>query len=697
MNKQKMFNGNKRKISAAAILAAALAAIWLALEILVFVIALPNSPQINGDDFCLTDKGENGYIVDRDRTLYFSADCGAVQTVSFVAYGEGTGVLNMTVKGYDPSNSANILTYAKESFAIENNKETKSVVIQMDIPANAGEFLITFEHDGFDYSVDKIIFNERGAVNFNFARLLMVWAIILIFALLKYFDLWRVYFDPNKKEHAASALALCLVSVLIAVLLSGTLCPDREEVAYPFEATLNYYNPYEQQFDAFMKGQLHIDFEPSEELKALENPYDPASRDGVYYLWDRAYYEGYYYSYFGIAPILTVYYPYYLINGALPADDTVSSAFAIMTALFFSMAAVKLAAMYTKKLPLPILWIGTLGALFSTQIFLIMRGHSRFYYIAIAAGMAFLSMFIWLFLCGISGSLRLSTQNDKGIAWRRPLIFVFAGAAFGLCFLSRYNMALLAAFAIVPMLWFSVVKERKDGKCKFRSLKRIIPELVALGAPVVIALGAQLVMNHLRFDSILEFGTTYQLTVSDVSQNKIRLADLPYAIFHYFLQPLSFWSDFPFVSLYYTKLQSYGHYVYVDTGMGLLSIPFMWSLLGSVWLFRDKNQSARRKTVVGAILLGALVVSLLDFCLGGVIYRYTCDLTLICAVLGLYIVYAISERASETGSEVKTNTAVTVLVVLTIFVSMSLAFSLNANLTDYSPSAYIAFRDFFSN
>ena len=75
-------------------------------------------------------------------------------------------------------------------------------------------------------------------------------------------------------------------------MLTGTFCAifigGRGEVAYPLENGVNQYNPYVQQTDAFLKGQLHIDYKPSDELLALENPYDYSSRDGIYYLWDRA-------------------------------------------------------------------------------------------------------------------------------------------------------------------------------------------------------------------------------------------------------------------------------------------------------------------------------------------------------------------------------------------------------------------------
>ena len=502
-----------------------------------------------------------------------------------------------------------------------------------------------------------------------------------------------------KKEinkQAISAALLCLVCVTVAVLLSGLLCPDREEIGYPFDKHLGAYNPYEQQFDAFMKGQLHIDLLPDKALAELKNPYDPYQRDGIYYLWDRAYYDGKYFSYFGVAPILTVYYPYYLINGALPADDTVSAIFAVATALFFSMAAIKLWAVLGKKAPMWLVWLLTLGALTSTQVFLVMRGATRFYYIATIAGMAFLSAFAWLFLCGISGTFCL-TKREEPVekTWLKPLIFALAGIAYGLCFLSRFNMALVAAFVIVPMLWFCIVRE--NGK--FRDLRKIIVELIALALPVVVAISAQLIMNYARFDSFFEFGTNYQLTVSDVSKNKLRLGDLGYAIFHYFLQPLDFTEDFPLASLFYTTLEDYGHFVYVDTGMGIFAIPFMWTLLGSIFVFADKKQSIGRKTTLAAALVGMLVVAWFNFCLGGVIFRYTCDLTVTGSLASLAIAFALSDSASADGNNLAlkrgVNIALVCLTVATLFVSITLAFSINVNLTDYPEAVYKGFRALF--
>ena len=501
--------------------------------------------------------------------------------------------------------------------------------------------------------------------------------------------------EKRLKKQALSAALLCLVCVMLAVILSSLLCPYRDEVAYPFDKYLGSYNPYEQQFDAFMKGQLHIDRVPDEKLAELENPYDYYQRDGIDYLWDRAYYDGKYFSYFGVAPIITVYYPYYFITGSLPAEDTVSAVFAIMTALFFSMAAVKLWAMLGRKTPMWLLWILTLGALTSTQVFLVMRGETRFYYIATISGMAFLSAFTWLFLCGISGTVRLDKREERERSWVRPIIFAFAGIFYGLCFLSRFNMALLAAFVILPMLWFCIVRE----KAGYRPIKKILIELSSLALPVVLAVAAQLIMNYARFDSLFEFGTTYQLTVSDVSKNKLRLGDLGYAIFHYFLQPLNFTEDFPLASLFYTRLESYGHFVYVDTGMGLFAIPFAWLLFASVFVFADKKQSVGRKTTVAAALVGMLFVAWFNFCLGGVIFRYTCDLTVVAALVSLAIAFMLSDGISQDvgGQAIKKglNITLALLTAATLFVCITLAFSINVNLTDYPKDVYNAFRGLF--
>ena len=330
-----------------------------------------------------------------------------------------------------------------------------------------------------------------------------------------------------------------------------------------------------------------------------------------------------------------------------------------------------------------------------------MRGRAKFYYIATISGMAFLSLFLWLLLCGISGTVRFVPKEDDNPSRRRKLLlYALAGLAYGFVFLSRVNIALLAAFVVLPVIIFNVITEKgEEGKTKFRRFKHIISELLALGIPVIVIMAAQFAFNYARFDSIFEFGSTYQLTVSDISLNKIRLSDLPRAIYHYFIQPVSYSSDFPFVSLDYEYLGNYGRYVYVDTNMGLLSIPIMWMLFGSILVFANKKRSAAYKVTLGSTLLGMVAIALFDFCLGGALFRYTCDLTLLGAFASVVIIFSLCEDMIDIDREGvvagAVGRALAVFVAISALISLSLAFSINANMTPYDSSAYAAFRDLF--
>ena len=111
------------------------------------------------------------------------------------------------------------------------------------------------------------------------------------------------------------AAALC---VIVCILIYKT--PDPAMIDYPLLNDVANYNCHVQQFDAFQKHQFPLDIVPDSRLAALDNPYDSQLRNTseIPYLWDRAYFNGKYYSYFGIAPLILAYEPVYIIFGKLP-------------------------------------------------------------------------------------------------------------------------------------------------------------------------------------------------------------------------------------------------------------------------------------------------------------------------------------------------------------------------------------------
>ena len=74
-------------------------------------------------------------------------------------------------------------------------------------------------------------------------------------------------FDPCKRSHRA-AVAVCAALCLLPA--AAVLCAlPHENTAYPFLGFLENEIAYNQQFDAFLKGQLALDFQPDARILDL--------------------------------------------------------------------------------------------------------------------------------------------------------------------------------------------------------------------------------------------------------------------------------------------------------------------------------------------------------------------------------------------------------------------------------------------
>ncbi len=442
---------------------------------------------------------------------------------------------------------------------------------------------------------------------------------------------------------AAIAVVLCLAAVIV---FWNVFAGNRDDIKYPLTASVNSYDPYVQQFDSLKKGMLWIDYEADPALEELENVYDYSERvsSKIYYLWDRAYYDGHYYSYFGLAPVLTVYMPYHLLTGNLPGSGFVMTFFCLIAAVFIPLSLFQWAWNFAPGTPRWVLLVSAPAVFWGSLILLIARGHTPFYFVACAAANAFLSAFIWFCLRAYSAdSIRV-----------RCALYAAAGICYGLLFQSRVNVALMAAFLVVPGLWVFIIGRKRSEKPKSRWL-HVLFELLALGVPVMLFLCGSMIFNALRFSGPLDFGTDYQLTVADVSTYEIRLRDLPYALYHYFLDPPAGSEVYPYISFSYIKFSDYGHYLYRDAGLGLFSVPLTTALLLSPAVIFHPRFRKSLRVMSGCAFLGLIVTALLDFCLGGVIYRYTSDLTLtaslVSAVMLITLCGVLREKYDEKSSK----------------------------------------------
>ena len=560
--------------------------------------------------------------------------------------------------------------------------EPKRHTVYLNSRGDAYGFDVKFSAFNGDIAVTDIVINPTYEFSFNalrFAALFLGISILLLLTKTETGKTLRREF--GYREAAINAAAVCISFSVVM----WALCSTSETGAYysyPLENGINMYSPYIQQFDAFLKGQLHLDVEPSEGLMSIENPYNPASRTGIECLFDRAYFEGKYYSYFGVAPLLTVYLPYYLFTGNLPSDSTVSGVFSVIIALFLPLAVVEWAEYRNKIRP----WLSAVAAVaayFATSVLLIQRGRAQFYYIACIAGMAFASAYLYF----VAKYLNTSKSAAKYI-----LLFL-AGASFALGFLSRLNSIVPVGIATVTFVAIYGIKSIKSKK-----IGKYISEMAVLALPVAASIVFSLWYNNARFGDPLQFGTDYQLTVADTSYYKLSTVGIFPSVIHYFLQPFSFSEFFPYFGITRTVISDYGKYVYIDANFGIMVYPLMLSLFFVPYLLKGKRLSREGKAMLSVSTLSLFLTAFINFCLGGVIFRYTADIALFAAFISAAVMGELCGISEENhGGAIAKTTKKTVLAVciLTVIIGFFSMFIMTGNMVTYSPDFYEAAEEFF--
>ena len=254
----------------------------------------------------------------------------------------------------------------------------------------------------------------------------------------------------------------------------------------------HHHNQYQFLADALLDGRLYLDTPVDSRLMAMKNPYDPQAREdlglkaGRDFEWDTAYYSGKYYVYFGLVPALLTFAPYKIIFGEpLPAYCATQIFVTLFIVGFFALLKF-LAEKFFPCLSLKI-YLSLAVALSLVSISYCTEAPAL-YCTAISAGLA---LEVWsVFL------LMRATFTVR----RNFLAEIFFGALLGaLAFGCKPTIA-LANILILPLLP-RLLRGRKS--------------FLALSVPFIIVAACLMTYNYLRFDSVFEFGQSYQLTIAD--------------------------------------------------------------------------------------------------------------------------------------------------------------------------------------
>lgn len=554
----------------------------------------------------------------------------------------------------------------------------KSEYINIHTSGRSEKIALSFSYNNGCTIIKSVSANCQRPFEFSLARVLVLSALLFLIFLFKPNSALYKKKLSNSADIKNSLITgfLCLETIII--IFFGTANPVFMGIAsenyntYKWsgngidfvELGMENHNQYDELAQAILQGKTYIDNDDvPQSLIDMDNPYDTVARaqlselSGDSYRWDVAYYNGHYYVYFGIVPLLIMYLPFRALTGS-----PFPSAVGIMVfALIFSIGVFKLLDLICRKrfknislgayLAVSLTFINCCGMLFLVK-------RPDFYSVPIITAMTFVTWGIYFWLKGLDG-------------YKNKYALFTAGSL--CCALSvgcRPQAVLVCAIA-VPLFFEYLFKDKRIIK------KDGIKELLSLAVPFVFVAAGIMYYNFIRFGSPFDFGSSYNLTTNDVTKRGFDFARTGLGIFTYLFQPPSFTSQFPFIQAADIETGYIGKTIYANCFGGLItSLPILWFIFALPKVgktLREKNLLSVTATLIAIGI--ALVVA--DTQAGGLLQRYYSDFGYIFFLAASLVIFALCEIYND-KSECKTlNTLINICAFLSIFYTIALAFSVS--------------------
>ena len=589
-------------------------------------------------------------------------------------------------------------------------------------------------------AIERLVLNQRPALHFSVLRfVLTALALVLLVAIFK-FRLYQKTIELHSRAYQVGTLGTIAFTLLLSwscfeyinpwhtnpilhtyveqgVIYQST--PNRTWLLdYPqTQDELGYHDIFIQQMDAWLKGQLNLDLPVDPKLSTLNNPYDISERKaaGVKAYYDRQFYEGKYYSYYGPAPIFTIYLPIYLITGMVPAPSLAIYIAALMSiAAFFFLGHVLVKTLKLK--PNILIFFTGEVAVITGSLTLYQIIDQFFYSIAIVMAMTFVSCAV---ACLLLAYHRAGTRFSK-------VMLTLSGLCVVLTVLSRPQMLLMALAFMLPLMflrlketcWSSQGRPSALRPSALRlsvlqrpELRGFIKEHLYLAVPVLIGAVGVMLYNYARFDNVLEFGQQFSICLEDSRYKLVRLSlnSLSHVLYFSFLQPYEYLKDFPYFLASNQIYYDYGNFHFFETTLGVFALPLTYALLLLYPCLRPNSgmrladgswlRPALLRTLGGCgilVIVFSFLIGYIEFHYAANAARYTSQLLYgwcICA----FILLCIFAQYGESRSAHLLYLIALVLIVKTIVVGYFVAFSHIEKMSyDFNPDYLIELRRFFS-
>lgn len=660
----------------------AILVLCIGLELSVFNISYYSTHGYEAYDlthYLADSKDHNGeYTLLGDKKIELPEINREIQNIKIVLGREAPENVDITVFLTD---EANEYYFSTPERTIYKNVES-SQYISVATAGVSPHLMMRFDTDDYVLKIKSISVNEARPFDFSIVRMAILASILLLLYI----------FMPSSPLHkmklveakdTKSSLVIGFFALQCAIfLIIGTLNPTflgftNDENGFQFvPLPMQNHNQYDELAQAILEGKTYIDNNdiPSSLLE-LENPYDTTARSqaaqlsGDSYRWDVAFFNGHYYVYFGIVPLLLMYLPFRAVfNAPFPSAMGIILFASIFASGVFKLLAL-LAEKYFKKLSVgaylltALSFINCCGAMFLVK-------RPDFYSVPIICAMAFIVWGIYWWLKG---------RDDEK---KQNLYFTLGSACFALSVGCRPQSVLMCAVAL-PVFWEFFFKDKRIATSKG------IKNLVALGIPFIVVASGIMYYNYIRFASPFDFGSGYNLTTNDVTRRGFEMGRTGLGIFTYLFQTPSFTATFPFIKNVDIETNYVGKTIYEYCFGGLITCtPVLWFLGGLPKATRALKEKKLYGFAIVALLIGFATV-IADTQAGGLLQRYFSDFGYIFFLTAALIIFSLFDNVNTEETHKNLCSLLFISTIFSILYTFCLVFSVaDVTIDTQSPATF---------
>lgn len=585
-----------------------------------------------------------------------------------------------TVKIY-LTDEANEYFYEAGTRTLYRDVESSQYITVHNAGKSRNIALVFVGDDGY-VKVDDISINAPRGYDFNLTRAMIATLLLILLYIFRPSSplyMYKLTENPTLRSNFALGF-ICLQCVIFVII--GTVNPaflgltTENGKTYFSHLAFEHHNQYDELAQAILDGKTYIDNDDMpQSLLEMENPYDNTARyykqieSGDTYRWDVALYDGHYYVYFGIVPLLLMYLPFRVIFKA-PFPSAIGI---IIFAVIFAFGVFKLLALLCRKyfknvsvgayLLTALAFVNCCGAMFLVK-------RPDFYSVPIITAMAFVTWGIYLWLKG------------RDLEQKKNLCFLGGSLCCALAVGCRPQSVLMCAVAL-PIFLGYFFKEKKIKE------KSGILNLITLAVPFIVVAAGIMYYNYIRFDSPFDFGSSYNLTTNDVTRRGFEMDRTGLGIFTYLFQPPSFDATFPYIRAVNVETNYVGKTIKEACFGGLITVtPALWSL----FLLPKVKNILKEKKLFGftaLLILIGLATVIANTQAGGLLQRYFSDFGYIFFLAAAIIIFALSEKFISPESNKNFQIILLLATISSIVYTFALVFSeSDVTIDTQNPSLY---------